>query len=403
MMARDVVITGIGLVTPLGKRADTVLEAIAAERSAVRPPEHFDASPFDCQVCAVVDGFDAEAHFPGNKTLRLMNRDAQLAAVAARAAVRDAGLEIGRACGADEVGLFGATGLAGLGISEVSRLVRNSVGPRGELDLRRFGREALKRVRPVLSFKILANMPICFVSILEGIRGPNAVYTPWEGQGARAIAAGVRAVASGRVRCALVGGCDAKAHSLGFISLQQHGVFRSWRDDGCGTAPGEGAAFLVIEGAADAVARGARAYARIAGWRTWTRNGEGPAMAFGEALCSRGVEKGDAEKGDRHLRCAAEPVPFFSVPFFNAAPTTVIAGADGGPAERAAELLALDAAGAGGARIVRSKGAVGNLFAAAAGVQVALAAACCRAPADAVWANCFGHGSEIASFALEGV
>jgi len=372
MMARDVVITGIGLVTPLGGQAQTVLEAIAARRSAVGLAEHFDASPFDCHVCAVVDGFDAETHSPGNKTLRMMNRDAQLAVVAARAAVRDAGLDIGRSCGADEVGLFGSTGLAGLGISEVSRLVRNSVGVDGGLDLKRFGREALKRVRPVLSFKILANMPICFVSILEGIRGPNAVYTPWEGQGARAIAAGIRAVAHGRVRCALVGGCDAKAHSLGFLSLQQQGVFRSWRDEGSGTAPGEGAAFLVIEGAAHAAERGARVYARIAGYRTWTRNGEAPAPAFEKAV-------------------------------FEPAPTAVIAGADGGQAEREAEMQALDAAGAGGADIVRAKEAVGNLFAAAGGLQVALAAACCRAGAAIAWANCFGHGSEIASFVLEGV
>ena len=67
----------------------------------------------------------------------------------------------------------------------------------------------------MLSFKILANMPICFVSIFENLRGPNAVYTPWEGQGAQAIAAGVRAVAEGEVPCAVVGGCDAAADASG--------------------------------------------------------------------------------------------------------------------------------------------------------------------------------------------
>ena len=374
-MARSVVITGVGLVTPLGQQAPAVLDAIAAGRSALAPVEHFDATPFACRTCAVVAGFDAETQFPGNKTLRMMNRDAQLAAVAARRAVHDAGLDIGGQCPAGEVGLFGSTGLAGLDISEVARLVRNSAGARGQLDMQRFGRVALKRVRPVLSFKILANMPICFVSILEGICGPNAVYTPWEGQGARAIVAGIRAVAVGRVRCALVGGCDAKAHSLGFLSLQQQGVFQSW-PGGSGTVPGEGAAFLVVEDAEHAAARGADVYARVAGWRTWTRNGEGPERAFAETLAQSGL----------------------------APPTVVLAGADGGTAERQAESRALAAAGAGDAAVIRPKDHLGNLFAAAAAVQVALAAASCRSSGPGVaWANCFGHGSELASFALEGL
>ena len=101
--------------------------------------------------------------------------------------------------------------------------------------LERFGRVALRRIRPVLSFKILSNMPICFVSIFEGVRGPNAVYTPWEGQGAQAIAAGIRAIRRGDVPCALVGGCDVKTHELALVSLQQLGVFGSWIQHGRGT------------------------------------------------------------------------------------------------------------------------------------------------------------------------
>jgi len=133
----------------------------------------------------------------------------------------------------------------------------------GSLDLVRFGGVTLKRVRPVLSFKILANMPICFVSIFENIRGENAVYTPREGQGAVAIAAGVRAIRERRTLCALVGACDVKTHEFSFVSLQQLGVFNSWRRQGRGPIPSEGAAFLVLEDADRAVARGARIYARV--------------------------------------------------------------------------------------------------------------------------------------------
>ena len=155
-------------------------------------------------------------YFPDNKTLRLMNRDAQMAAVAARLAMRDAGVVPGELYPAEEIALYGATGMAGLPPAEIAGLVQNAAADDGSLDLERFGQVALRRIRPVLSFKILANMPICFVSIFENLRGPNAVYTPWEGHGAQAIAAGMRAVADGEVPCAVVGGCDVKTHALAF-------------------------------------------------------------------------------------------------------------------------------------------------------------------------------------------
>ncbi len=375
-MKRNVVITGLGMATPLGNGPGEIVASIDASRSAAATPTTFDAAPFDCPLCAEITGFDAGVCFPDNKTLRMMNRDAQLAVVAARRAFQDAALTVGKEYAAEDVGLFGSTGLAGMPIKEITRLVKNSADRDGNLDLGRFGREAMKRVRPVLSFKILANMPICFVSIFEGIRGPNAVYTPWEGQGARAIAAGIMAIRSGRVQCALVGGCDAKAHALGFLSLQQHGVFRSWRETGSGTIPGEGAAFLVLESEEPARARGAGIYARIAGWDVRTKRGQNTNGDLVEVMASLGPT----------------------------CPNAVIAGADSHTEDRDAELKAISQIGGTSARAVHPKEHVGNLFAAAAAIQVSLAAQSCRSLGrGTVWANCFGHGSELGSFALEAV
>ncbi len=375
-MNRNVVISGLGVVTPLGNEAGEVMARIAAGESAAAAPKSFDVTPFDCPLCSEIEDFDAEVCFPENKTLRMMNRDAQLAVVAARRAIQDAGLIVGRDYQSDEVGLFGSTGLAGMPVGEISRLVRNSAGSDGELDLASFGQKALKRVRPVLSFKILANMPICFVSIFEGIRGPNAVYTPWEGQGARAIAAGITAIHRGRLRCALVGGCDAKTHPLGFISLQQHGVFRSWPETQSGTVPGEGASFLVLEDEESSQARGAKVYARIAGWEVRTKNGQGADGIMSETMSSLGQE----------------------------VPQVIIAAGDGDDKRREAELEAIAKVGAASARIVNPKQHVGNLFSAAAAVQLCLAAEQSRTLGQGVvWANCFGHGSELGSFALEAV
>ena len=200
----SIVITGVGFVTPLGRGPEEVLRRLAAGEVRVAPPRGFDAAPFACHVCAEIPDFDGGQYVTEPKTLRLMNRDAQLAVAAARLALADANAMVGRTYPAADVALYGATGSAGLPLAEVDRLIRESAGPDGHFDLARFGDTALKRVRPVLSFKILNNMSICFVSIFAGIQGANAVYNPWEGQGAHAIAAGLAAIRCGDARCALV-------------------------------------------------------------------------------------------------------------------------------------------------------------------------------------------------------
>jgi 3-oxoacyl-(acyl-carrier-protein) synthase len=374
-MNAGVVITGIGLVTPLGGRPKTIHERIRRGDRAARPPA-FDSSPYDCQLCAPVDDFNAEACFPDNKTLRLMNRDGQMAVVAARLAMNDANVRADETYSGEDIALFGATGLTGLPVREISRLVKLSAGPDGSFDLGRFGSVALKRVRPVLSFKILANMPICFVSIFESIRGENAIYTPWEGQGAWALAAGVRAIRAGRAACALVGGCDVKTHELSFISLQQLGVFDGWRRHGRGVVPGEGAAFLVLEDEERATARRARIYARVRGFRF-------AATDAGRTL-------------DDVLSSLASLIPPDARP--------LVVGADAGECSHStAEARACRGAGIEAQHALQPKLALGDLFAAAAPAQVALAAqGLTSGPAHQVaLARCFGHGSMQAAFLLE--
>jgi 3-oxoacyl-[acyl-carrier-protein] synthase II len=347
---------------------------MAAGRVAAAPPVGFDVSPLDGKLAAQILDFDANEYFPDNKTLRLMNRDAQLAVAAARLAVGDAGLNIARDYRTGEVSLFGSTGLAGMPAGDIAALVKNSADQNGVLDLGGFGRKALKRVRPVLSFKILANMPICFVSIFEGICGPNAIYTPWEGQGARAIQAGFRAVRTGRAPCAVVGGCDTKAHAFGFVSLQQLGVFDSWTRHGTGTVPGEGAAFLVLESEQTARARGAEIYCRLTDCSAGTVCGEDHADRCANIMTALGPDR----------------------------PDLLVAAGDGQPKLHRRERRAIDEL-CPQVEVVYPKKHLGDLFAAAAAVQVALAAKSVwlAGPGAVAWANCFGHGSEVASFSME--
>lgn len=372
-MARNVVITGIGLVTPLGRTAGDVLDRLARKDHAAGTPS-FSVAPFHCPVCTQVEGFDAEAYFPDNKTLRLMNRDAQMAVVAGRLAMQDASVQADETYPGQDIALFGATGLAGLPVEEITRLVTLSAASDGTLDLDRLGRVALKRVRPVLSFKILANIPICFVSIFEGVRGENAVYAPWEGQGAQAIAAGIRSIRQGRTDCALVGACDVKTHEFSFITLQQHGVFDSWRECGKGRVPGEGSAFLVLEEEKAATARGAHVCARIRDYSVRTH-------------------ATDRSLHDTFLRVLST--------FKSNRTVTAVASGDGDEEYAKAEMAACDGVGIQAA--IHVKQSLGDLFAAAAPVQVALAAEMCRRRSDGemVVANCFGFGSEQAAFLLE--
>jgi len=368
-MLNDVVITGLGLLTPLGTTPQTILRRISAGESAVTPLSFGAYVDPACPLCARIADFDPEPFIPEPKTMRLMNRDALLAAAAARMAIQDSGVVVGTHYAPQDVGLFGATGLAGVPLGEVARLIECSSDEAGQLDLHRFGEVALRQVRPVLSFKILSNMPLCFVSIFENLQGANAVSNPWEGQGAQAIVAGIKAIQQGDAACAVVGGCDVKTHELALIALKQHGVLSA---PGC--IPAEGAAFLVLESASQAATRGARIYARFRDYSLATLRHD-RSTTYRRLL--------------QRLHCTA-----FS---------TIVAAGDGDLPLRDAENQALLELGIRAENTIAPKLHTGNLFAAAASLQVGLAAALTARDNSRLptLANCFGYGSEQAAFLLE--
>jgi 3-oxoacyl-[acyl-carrier-protein] synthase II len=217
-------------------------------------------------------------------------------------------------------------------------------------------------------------MPFCFLSINENIQGPNGIYTPWEGEGAQAVEAAIRALQAGDARCALVGGCDVKTHELAFASLQQQGLFSSWRETGNGVVPGEGAAFLVLETEEDALARGAHLYGRVSAFRLCPRsNGEETAQSRADVLNRLNVREAEI----------------------------LVSSANGDDGRDRQEISILEAAGVSIEAAICPKKYVGDLFAAAALLQVALGAALTGTGVTTVLAHCFGHGSTQAAFVLE--
>ncbi len=364
------------MVTPLGNDAAQVLQKVRAGASAAGPPTGFDVSAFSCRVCAQVRDFDPTRYVVEPKMVRLMNRDAQLAVAAARLALEDAGVKSGATYAPEEIALFGATGLAGLPLKDVTPLIRVSAGLNGAFDLARFGRAGLKAVSPILSFKILSNMPLCFVSINENIQGPNAIYAPWEGEGAQAVEAGVRALRAGDARCVLVGGCDVKTHELAFATLEQRGCFASWPKTGMGLVPAEGAAFLVLETEKDALARKATRYCCLSSLK----------------LRSPGHRE-DVHQTRldviRSLKLSGVEV--------------LVGSASGSDRDDELESAMLAAAQISVRARLHPKKQAGDLFAAAGLLQVALGATLTGSGAETALVTCFGHGSTQAAFVLEAI
>ncbi len=172
------------------------------------------------------------------------------------------------------------------------------------------------------------------------------------------------------------GGCDVKTHEIALLSLQQLGVFDSWLAHGRGTVPAEGAAFLVLEEESRAILRSARMYARI------------------RQVACRSTEAG---------RLPAALIEILS-DLDVARRMGVIAAGDGDADVSRAECTALERSGIDVSTVLHPKVHLGNTFAAAAAVQVGLAAALVARVRDQdMLANCFGFGTEQSCFVLEAV
>ena len=209
--------------------------------------------------------FDAAERLGGRRMIKYMSEAALLGCVAAHEACEDA--RIRERFPPERIGLFAATGLASASLKDLLPMIRESVGEDGRFSCRLFGKRSLAATNPLLSFKILANMPPCIASMIEGIKGPNLIFTPWEGQTAAALLEAWRAVATGEVDCALAGAADNAAHPATVVYLKQSGLLAD------GEYPSAGAAYLVMEPAATARQNARHIYAQIAAMDTRPSNG----------------------------------------------------------------------------------------------------------------------------------
>lgn len=270
MMRRKVAVTGVGVVSPLGTDLTGIWRRWELGEGAVRSVDFAEREAFPHSRCARTPDESWAALVPNRRLVKFMNREAHMAAAAAAQALADSGAQ--EAYSPERKGIYMGTGLTSSEIGDLAPVLEASLGESGEFSCRRLGEEGLATCNPLLSFKLLPNMALCYISMLYGIRGDNLVFNPWPGNAAQAIVAGARAVSWGEADCALVGGCDCKTHFIGFLTFSQMGLlssagecrpFERGRD---GLVPGEGAAVLVLEEMDGARKRGASIYAEICGF-----------------------------------------------------------------------------------------------------------------------------------------
>jgi 3-oxoacyl-[acyl-carrier-protein] synthase II len=260
-MRRRVVITGIGLITPVGLDRESTWQALLAGRSGVGPITRFDASDYPTRIAGEVAGFDPEK-FIERKEARKMDAFSHYAIAATEEALADAGQPIDPAS-SDRIGVCIGSGIGGLPLLERQHSLLLERGPR--------------RLSPFFIPGMILNLAAGNVSIRFGARGPNLALATACATGSHAIGESVMLIRQGMCDAMIAGGTEAVITPLavgGFCAMKALSTrndepqrasrpFDAGRD---GFVMGEGAGILYLEERERALSRGIRIYAEVAGY-----------------------------------------------------------------------------------------------------------------------------------------
>jgi 3-oxoacyl-[acyl-carrier-protein] synthase II len=260
-MRRRVVITGLGLITPLGQGKDALWEGLTLPRRVVGPITRFDATGYSTRIAAEVKDFDP-TQFMERKDARRAARFIQFAIGATHLALQDAQLAITDA-NREQVGVLIGSGIGGIDYMDTQVRLLDRHGP--------------ERISPFLPAMMISDMASGMVSIHFGIKGPNLCAVTACSTGADAIGLATRLIQYGDAEVMLAGGSEAAIEPIGIAGFcaaramstrndnPEHASrpFDAERD---GFVMGEGAGVLVLESLEHAQARGARIYAEVLGY-----------------------------------------------------------------------------------------------------------------------------------------
>ena len=261
MVRRRVVVTGLGIVSPVGNTVQETWDGIVAGRSGITTITRFDASAFKSRIAGEVKGFDAGAYL-SPKEARRMDAFIHYGMAAGIQAIRDAGLEV-RPDNADRIGVNIGSGIGGLPMIEDTHNDYLGGGPR--------------KISPFFIPGTIINMISGNLSIMYGMKGPNLAVVTACTTGLHAIGTSFRLIQYGDAEVMVCGGAESTITPLaigGFASAQALSTrnddpataSRPWDKGRDGFVLGEGAGVLVLEEYEHAKKRGAKVYAELAGF-----------------------------------------------------------------------------------------------------------------------------------------
>lgn len=261
MAKRRVVITGLGIVSPVGVGVAQAWQNIVAGKSGIGRITHFDPSPFACQIAGEVKDFDVTQYLPA-KDARRMDRFIHFGLVAGMEAFKDSGIEVTEQ-NAERIGVNIGSGIGGLPMIEDTHNDFLAGGPR--------------KISPFFIPGTIINMISGNLSIMYGLKGPNLAMVSACTTGTHCIGESARIIEYGDADVMVAGGSEATICSLaigGFSSAKALSTrnddpataSRPWDKDRDGFVMGEGAGVLVLEEYEHAKARGAKIYAELSGY-----------------------------------------------------------------------------------------------------------------------------------------
>ncbi|MEA1961139.1 MAG: beta-ketoacyl-ACP synthase II [Bacillota bacterium] len=304
MINNRVVITGMGVITPIGQSVDTFWNNLINGTSGIGPVERFDATDFSTSIAAQVKDFSVQDYLP-RKDARRMDLFVQYACAAAKMAVEDASLDMKREL-TNRVGVWIGSGIGGIDTLEKQHNAYLSKGVTG--------------ISPFFIPMLIPNMAAGQVSIMLGAQGPNGCTVTACASGSNSIGEAFQLIQNGKADVMITGGSEASITPLGmggFCAMKAMSSSNDSPQEACrpfdlhrnGFVMGEGSGILVLEALEHALDRGANIYAEVLGYGSSADathmvqpdiEGNGAALAFKMALQTAGLEPADIDYINAH-------------------------------------------------------------------------------------------------------
>ena len=261
MDKKRVVVTGVGLITPLGIGVEDSWNSIIAGRAGIRRITHFDSSNFPTQIAGEVEGFNPEDYIEP-KEIKKMDRFIHFAIATATMAINDSGLKITDG-NAEKVGVIVGSGIGGLHAIEHYHSVFLEKGPR--------------RISPFFIPMLVINLASGQISIKFGAKGPNSAVATACATGSHSIGDAYKIIQRGDADAMIAGGTEAVITPLGIGGFNAMKALSTRNDepgkasrpfdiDRDGFVMGEGSGIVILESLESAMDRGVRIYAEIVGY-----------------------------------------------------------------------------------------------------------------------------------------